>query len=370
MQALVVGGTGPTGPFLTRGLVQRGYDVSILHRGTHEVPETPPEVKHIHADPHFRDTLDTALAGRSFDLVIATYGRLRTVAEAVWGKTPRFIGVGGSPVYRGLLEPQVNFPTGLPLPTPETAAVAQNEEHGRFARMIAQTEEAVMRGHATGKCNVTFFRYPLVYGPHQVVPTEWCVIRRILDQSPFIILPDSGLMLQTRGYAANLAHAILLAVDQPGVAAGQIYNCGDERLLSLYQWVEIITRTLEYEWDIICMPEAVARPAQPLIPLVGPRHHCILDLTKIRTELGYKDLVPIEDALPKVVRWYVEHQPERGGAIEQSLQDPFDYTAEDQLVAIYTACVQQLQAVPFERGSVYHPYAHPTKPGERDHRQR
>ena len=56
MRALVVGGTGPTGPFLVCGLLHRGYHVTMLHRGTHEIPEIPPEVEHLHADPHFRQT--------------------------------------------------------------------------------------------------------------------------------------------------------------------------------------------------------------------------------------------------------------------------------------------------------------------------
>src|SRR5258708_12355264 len=93
MKALVVGGTGPTGPFLVNGLIQRGYSVAVLHRGTHEVPEIPPEVEHIHADPHFRETLDAALAGRTFDLVLATYGRLPSLAEPLLRNTPRFTGV-------------------------------------------------------------------------------------------------------------------------------------------------------------------------------------------------------------------------------------------------------------------------------------
>lgn len=370
MRALVVGGTGPTGPCLVQGLLQRDYDVTILHRGTHEVPEIPPDVEHIHTDPHFRETLDQALAGRTFDLVIATYGRLRLVAEALWDKTPRFIGVGGTPVYRGVQAPQVNFPAGLQSPTPEDAPVAQSEKHGRFAYMIAQTEAAVMQGHHTGKYNATFFRYPLVYGPYQVAPPEWSIIRRILDRRPYIILPDGGLTLVTRGYAANLAHAVLLAVDQPEISAGQIYNCGDEQVLTLHQWVEIITHTLAYQWDIICMPATVAQPAQPLIPLAQTWHHWMMDLSKIRRELGYRDLVPIAEALPQVVRWYVEHQPERGGAIEKNLQDPFNYQAEDQLVTIYKTCLKQLEAIPFGHETFYHPYAHPKHPGQRDHRQR
>ncbi len=113
MKALVVGGTGPTGPFIVEGLRQRGYEVAILHRGTHEIPEILPDVEHIHTDPHFRETLTDALQGRTFDLVIATYGRLRIVAEVLVGKTPRFIGIGGNPVYRGIFVPERNFPAGL-----------------------------------------------------------------------------------------------------------------------------------------------------------------------------------------------------------------------------------------------------------------
>jgi uncharacterized protein YbjT (DUF2867 family) len=75
MKALIVGGTGPSGPFLANGLIERGYKVTIFHRGTHEIPEIVPEVAHIHGDPHFRETIEAALGDRTFDVVIATYGR-------------------------------------------------------------------------------------------------------------------------------------------------------------------------------------------------------------------------------------------------------------------------------------------------------
>ena len=37
MKALVIGGTGPSGPYIVNGLLERGYDVTILHGGQHEV---------------------------------------------------------------------------------------------------------------------------------------------------------------------------------------------------------------------------------------------------------------------------------------------------------------------------------------------
>ena len=47
------------------------------------------------------------------------------------------------------------------------------------------------------------FVIPYIYGPYQLVPREWCIIRRILDKRPHIILPDGGLTLATHGYAGQ-----------------------------------------------------------------------------------------------------------------------------------------------------------------------
>ena len=120
-RALVIGGTGPTGPHLVNGLLDRGYEVAILHRGTHDSPLIPASVERIIGDPHFRETLADALGKRTFDLVVATYGRIRLVAEEVVGRTPRFIAVGGSPSYRGMFATEASYPPGMPIPTPEDA---------------------------------------------------------------------------------------------------------------------------------------------------------------------------------------------------------------------------------------------------------
>lgn len=167
-KALVVGGTGPTGPLIVNGLLARGYDVAIFHRGTHESDEIPPSVEHIHGDPHFRETIEQALSGRAFDLVVATYGRIRLLAEVLAGRVNRFIAVGGAAVYRGFKEPDRLFPSGLPVPTAESAQRVVDEDELRFARLLTETEEAVFRAHPSA----TMFRYPYVYGPHQLIPRE------------------------------------------------------------------------------------------------------------------------------------------------------------------------------------------------------
>ena len=90
---LVVGGTGPTGVPLVQGLVERGHRVTILHRGTHEDPETPTEVEHLHADPYDADSFRAALGDRRFDLVdrdVRTAARHRRGA----GRSHRPVRVG------------------------------------------------------------------------------------------------------------------------------------------------------------------------------------------------------------------------------------------------------------------------------------
>ncbi|MBN9426298.1 MAG: NAD-dependent epimerase/dehydratase family protein [Burkholderiales bacterium] len=367
MKALVVGGTGPTGPHLVRGLIRRGYEVAIFHRGTHESDEIPPQVEHIHGDPHFRETIDAALQERSFDLVLATYGRLRHIAESLRGRAGRFIGVGGVAVYRGYKEPQRLFPQGMLIPTAEHDARVTADDEAAFSRLMTATEDAVFASHPTA----TIFRYPYVYGPNQLIPREWSVIRRILDGRRQIPLPEGGLMLATHGYAENLAHAVLLAVDQADASAGQAYNCGDERTLTVRQLVEVIARRMEVSMEIVSVPNHVAVTSRALT-LREDLHHWVMDIGKIKRDLGYRDLVDPVDAIGRTVDWYLRHPPLRGGEIEQRLADSFDYEAEDRLIAIQQAAVQQMLAATRHAAGERRPhaYAHPRQPGERDHRAR
>jgi len=325
--ALVVGGTGPTGHFIVNGLLERGFLVAILHTGNHEVAEIPPEVEHIHTDPYDKTKVEDALAERQFDLCVATYGRLRAIAEVMRGRVGKFISIGGQPAYRGYMNATLFSPEGLPVPTREEAPLVQQPDEDEKGYRIVRTEKALFDLHP----QATHFRYPYVYGPYQLVPREWCIVKRILDRRPFIILPDGGLTLHSYGYAENLAHALLLAVDQPDIAAGKIYNCGDEEVLTLRQVVEHISAAMSYTWDIVDMPWSWAASARPMIMQPSTCHR-VVDISKLRNELGYRDKVSPAEALARTARWLRDNPPQKGGMEEMVLQDPFDYHAEDQLL--------------------------------------
>jgi nucleoside-diphosphate-sugar epimerase len=329
-RVLLIGGTGPTGPAIAAGLEARGFDITVLHSGDHEVPEVA-HLRHLHGDVFSDDGLRAALGDETFDIAIATYGRLRSVADVLVGRVGRLLSVGGVPVYRGFFDPAVHHPPGLPVPTREDAELATEADDGKSYR-IGRTEQLLFERHPTA----THFRYPFVYGPRQLAPREWCVVRRILDRRPFLVLPDDGLTLIPFGYVENLAHALLLAVDRPEASMGEVFNCGDDEKLTIRQMAELVAEELAYDWELVSMPARFAVCARPLMQNHRTEHR-VVDTAKLRERLGYRDVVPAREAVRRAARWLVEHPPTRGGYEETALQDPFDYAAEDRLVAWWKA---------------------------------
>ncbi len=364
MDILVIGGTGPTGPFIVNGLVARGHRVTILHTGRHEVDALPPEsvVPHLHADPFDRDSFLAAIGTRSFDVVFAMYGRLRMLVDELVGRTPRLFSIGGVPVYPGYSNDEDRFPTGMRLGAAETDAFAPvgtydetsiAELAGRGGRSdkvgkIIASEAMVFERHP----DATHFRYPYIYGPNQVVPKEWSVVKRALDGRRHLIVADGGRTVETAAYVENVAQAVLAAVDHLDVSAGRVYNVGDDELYSRLQVAEIVAEELGHRFEIVNLPAEVARPAYPTLAHHTTQHR-IVDTGRIRQELGYRDLVAPLEALRRTVRWQAEHLPAQHDKVVKVLQDPFDYEAEDALIARYQHFLADCAAVSFAREPGY-----------------
>lgn len=355
MKTLVIGGTGPTGPFIVEGLVQRGHQVTVLHRGQHEAPLPP--IEHLHVDPHFPETLAQGLADRRFDLAVVTYGRTRHIARLLRGRVDRLIAIGGMP-YAAFVH-GLKDPPGPPVPVAEDEPLVTEEAVNKFIYLMTITEQAVMEGHHEGHYAATILRYPLIYSPRELAPREWSIVRRLLDGRPAILVPDDGLKLLSRGYAQNMAHAVLLAVDHPDAAAGKIYNVRDERMFTLREWVWGIAQAMGKSCEIVSIPFELARPTRAY---AGRAHHEALDISRIQADLGYRDVVSAEEALRRAVHWLLDNPPERGGDTEARLNDPFDYDLEDWLLQRYQRFVRETRQALSGGFTWRHPYDHPKDP--------
>jgi nucleoside-diphosphate-sugar epimerase len=332
MRILLIGGTGPSGIPIVRRVVDRDHDVTILHRGTHERAETPPDLAHIHADPYDEGSLTAALGDANWDVIVAMYGRLRTVAQVTTGHCDHFVSIGGVPAYLGWTDAWLHDPPGLPVPTREDADLVDDPAVDDKGYRIVRTEQAVFAAHP----GAAHFRYPYLYGPHQPAPREWCVVRRILDGRARIVVADDGLTLHHHCYTENAAAAVVTAIEHPERSAGTIFNVGDEEVLTVRQVVELCAAELGTEVEIVSMPYDLALPAWPLLAQPLPTHR-VLDLSRLHHQLGHRDVVPARPAVRRTARWLAEHPPEHGGIEEKVLTDPFDYAAEDALIDAWLA---------------------------------
>jgi nucleoside-diphosphate-sugar epimerase len=361
--ALVVGGTGPTGPVIVNGLLRRGYDVSIMHRGTHEA-EFDAAVEHIHDDPNFADALGAAMGRRPWwDLVVFSYGRLAHGVAAAKGRTGRLIAIGGL--------------NGAPKTDPRVGLLGQSvvlrEEHlvgaaepyaPKLAARMTQARDALFAAHSAGHYDATYLSFPSnVYGPRAPGPREWCIVRRVLDGRRAIVVPDGGMTLIPRGYGENLGHGVLLAVDHQGASAGRHFALADLRQFTLRQLVDAIAEHMNHDWEVVEMPYELALPSRAFnfgrtttVPHTGAAE----------AALGYRDVVPADAALRATVDWLLANRPQPGGAVEQRIGAVFDYEKEDQLIDVWQRALagvrDQFAAIGFPDAALQHVYDHPKAP--------
>ncbi len=364
--ALLVGGTAATGIAISAELLARGFEVTIYHRGLHEVSELN-EMEHIHGDPHHETTIDRDLAGRHWDVTVATYGRIRHLAAALRGRTGHFVSVSGTPVVG--MQPGVPMREDFPC---ETAQHAPAGLRGLIAK-IAQTEEAVLAAHTRGDFVSTVVRYPYVYGPHAVVPMEWHVIRRVLDARRRWIFQGAGLALQGRCASPNAARLVGLVLDQPQRAGGEIYHAADTRQYTQREWVELVAGAMNHEFQPVDIPAVICALGRSAVPMAGEYNwvratdvdagrlrHSLVSNEKARVQLGYEDAVTPADWIRETVAHWLKSPPLVDGLSGRLGPADFDYAAEDRLLAWWdTVCAQAPDCgEPLVRS---HPYDHPTQ---------
>lgn len=361
MRALVIGGTGPTGPHLLDGLLARGYETTILHRGVHE-PDGLPDVEHIHADPHFAETLVDAVGDKHWDVVLATYGRIKAIGEVMSRHCDHLVAISGVPLYRGFVEPDGTRPYGMALFATEDSPKADEVDRpAKFGLMILGAERSVFASGESAGIAVSSVRYPQIYGPRNIVPWEWAVMKRIADGRQQMILPDDGLWIISRCAAANAAEVVLRIVDHRDVSAGQAYNCADDVQYTLRQWAELVNDMAGGELEFVGIPSMLAPSAMAEWLAPGSRPHMIVSTQKARDELGYRDVVHPLAAMRQTVDWLREHPVTQ--ADYPMYPARFDYELEDKLIASWAHAIDRVQAeAPDVLPELAHPMPHPKVP--------
>ncbi|MGH2587805.1 MAG: NAD-dependent epimerase/dehydratase family protein [Dehalococcoidia bacterium] len=335
---LVVGGTGPTGVPIVNHLLRAGARVSIFHSGAHEA-EFDAEVEHLHGDARDPSAIHDLLGHREWEIAICTSGRLRALADELAGKTRRLVGVTGQPVYRDTLRPT---PEGrVPLPVPEWAP--RQRDAANHTGQVAEGEDQLIAQHGRGDFEAVIVRYPGIFGPRAPINHEWAVVKRVLEQRPFMLLPHDGMAYFQRGYIENVARLVFLCATRPE-AAGEAFNAGDEHVLSARHVAELIVDELGASMELIGVPAPYCRGVYPL----AEKSSLILDMSKARTLLGYRDVVDVEIATRITARWLRDHPLSAGDLREGAIPGSgrFDYDREDAILAAWRRAESEMETAP------------------------
>ena len=335
MRILVIGGTGFSGPHVVRRLVNMGHDIGLFHRGQTEA-DLPGCVKHLLGDrEHLEDyagefiRFDPEIV---LDMIPSTERHARSVTSMFAGIAQRVVSISSQDVYRAYgkligIEPGPIEPVTLNEKSPLRRKLYPYRErvdptHRAYHYEKILVERVLM---SNPELPGTILRYPMVYGPGDSQHRLFQYLKRMDDNRPAIVLGEGMANWRwTKGYAENMAAAVVLAVTDER-AAGQIYNVGEEEALSEAEWVKAIGVAAGWSGEVVIVPED--RVPDPLAPDIDTAQHLVVDTEFIRKDLGYTEPVSRDDALRRTVAWEREHPPEE--------IDPraFNYAAEDALLA-------------------------------------
>jgi nucleoside-diphosphate-sugar epimerase len=154
----------------------------------------------------------------------------------------------------------------------------------------------------------TVLRLPIVYGPGDTARRRTLpYVKRMSDRRPAILLSRSlSGWVASRGYVENVACGIADAVMNLR-AANQTYNIADQRALSERQWVERLADACGWRGRIVEIPHESVPSALRLQGNLA--QHLLLDTSRIREELGYRERVSLEESIRRTVAWDLANPP-------------------------------------------------------------
>lgn len=336
MKILLIGGSGFIGPYLIDQLQQLGNEVAVFHRGSSKTL-LPAGIDEIIGDRKdlaaYRAQLRACQPEIVIDIILSSGAQAAELMETFRGLARRVIALSSIDVYRacGVLHGTEPGPLE-PLPLTETSALRSQPAYpaavlAGLQRLFGWLDEgydkvAVERAVMNdGALPGTVLRLPMIYGPGDPLHRFFPILKRIDDnRSQIIFEAELAAWRSPRGYVENVAAAIALAAINEK-AAGRIYNVAEAESFSELAWASMIAEQTGWQGEFVILPKE--RVPQHLLMPANLAQHWAADSARIRNELGYREPIPLAQAISNTIKWQRENPPAQIDAAK------FDYAAED-----------------------------------------
>ena len=326
MRILILGGTGLTGPFTVQGLAEKGHEVTIFHRGKTQA-DLPANVAQIYGDKEnladFTETFRQVAPEVVVNMVAFTAQDARTFMEVFRSIARRTVVISSIDVYRayGRLH---RTEAGLRDPVPLTEEAPLREQLSIHGSDYDKTnvERIVMNDPDLPG---TILRFPAVYGPGDTLHRLYPFAKRMADRRHFLLIQEDYASWRfSHGYVEDVAMATVLAATQER-AAGRVYNVAEQSTSPQSVWGKKIGESVGWNFEVVTVPKEQLPVA--LVQDIDFRQDWVVDTTRIRDELGYREIVSVEEGIRRTVAW------ERANPPEKAAPEWFDYAAEDKVLA-------------------------------------
>ena len=340
MRILVIGGTNFMGPLVVRTLHAQDHNITVFHRG--QTPTNLPDsVQELLGDrrplTNVASTLQKTEPELVLDMIPSGEQDAQEVMHTFSGIARRVVSISSQDVYRafGRVNRKESSPVD-PRRITEDSPLRENLYPYRadpprdaddpqkwqddYDKILV--ERVVMSDPSLPG---TILRLPMVYGPGDYQHRMFRFLKRMDDHRPAILLDEAEAQWKwTHGYVENVAAAIALAATEER-AAGRIYNVGEPFTFTMAEWISKIGEAAGWQGKIVTIPQG--RLPEPLQWGINAEQHIVVDSSRIRQELGYKEHIDIDEAIQRTVNWERAHPP------AQIDPKDFDYAAEDTILS-------------------------------------
>ncbi|MDR0892549.1 MAG: SDR family oxidoreductase [Mediterranea sp.] len=226
MRALLIGGTGTISTAVAALAQQRGWELTLLNRGTKPLPEG---MKNLVADIRDEAEVAKAIAREApFDVVAQfiayTAADVERDIRLFGGRTKQYIFISSASAYQ---KPATDsyITESTPLANP----------YWQYSRDKIAAEEALMAAYRTTGFPITIVRPSHTYDgtkPPVCLHGEggsWAIIKRILDGKP-VIIPGDGSSLWTLTHATDFAKGFVGLMGNPHAIGHALHITSDESL--------------------------------------------------------------------------------------------------------------------------------------------
>ena len=307
LRALIIGGNGIISSSVSRLAVTRGFDVTLVNRGTSTTRPPIDGVRSLVGDASDAASISAAIGKEDFDVVANFRSFLPEQASAdiqlFAGRTAQYLYISSASAYQ---KPVAHLPI--------TESTPLKNPFWQYSRDKIASEDALVEAYRANDFPATIVRPSHTYD-ETLIPVEggWTMLDRMRRGLPVLVHGD-GTSLWTLTHARDFAVGFVGLMGNP-VAVGDVFQITSD---FVYPWDAIyrmLGAALGVEPNLVHIASETIAAAMPEWGpgLIGDKSHSVIfDNSKLRSVVpDFNPTTTFAQGAREIVAWYEADESRR-----------------------------------------------------------